>query len=266
MTRCEDHAVRQAVLDAAAELQLCRSAIVRALTAGETVPHVRVVARDPGLNAQMMAESRRWRHLLSIRQATTGPEIRASLPNNRSCLAGGLKMTSLFDWDGTTPAAKALLQREPAGVYYYVWAPLNLKIIDMTEALLQGPTDNGYSTVIAVRTPAVLRAALHYWKAVLAMARPAWIDPVDDTGDGVGQFTNRQRRILELLSRDMTDQSIADTLSVSLRTVRYDVASILNALGVTSRFAAGLHLGITDRAPIGQTPIALDDDLTGATR
>lgn len=89
----------------------------------------------------------------------------------------------------------------------------------------------------------MLRAAMTYWKAVLATAEPAWTSP-DRT---VGQFTSRQRRILELLSHDMTDQSIADTLGVSLRTVRYDVAGILETLGVTSRFAAGLHLGMTEQ-------------------
>jgi DNA-binding CsgD family transcriptional regulator len=266
VTISELHAERQVVLDAAAELQLRRSAIVRALVAGESTPQVRVVAREPDLNAQLMAESRRWRHLLSIRQCTTGPEIRASLPNNRRCLAVGLNMTSLLDWDGTTPAARALLQREPAGVYYYVWAPLNLKIIDMTEALLQGPAENGCSTLIAVRTPAVLRAALNYWKAVLATARPAWIHSSDVMGSGAGQFTSRQRRILEMLSQDMTDQNIADALGVSLRTVRYDVAGILDALGVTSRFAAGLHLGMTERDPMPWTPRASHGDLTAAHR
>lgn len=235
---------RQAVLDAAAELQLGRSAFARTLVADDSNPYVRVLARDPGLNDQMMEQSARWQHLLSIRQPTTARDLRASLPNNRSCLAGGLSMTSLFDWHGTTPAARALLQREQPGVYYFAWAPLNLKVIDMAEVILQGPDENGLATVMAVRTPAMLRAAMTYWKAVLATAVPAW-----KSSDGRdGQFTARQRRVLELLSNDMTDQSIADLLGVSLRTVRYDVAGILETLGVTSRFAAGLHLGLSDGA------------------
>lgn len=232
------------MLDAAAELQLGRSAFARTLVADDSFPHVRVLARDPGLNDQMIEQSARWQHLLSIRQSTTARDLRASLPNNRSCLAAGLNMTSLFDWDGTTPAARALVQREQSGVYYFVWAPLNLKVIDMAEVILQGPDEDGHSTVMAVRTPAMLRAAMTYWKAVLATAVPAW-----NRSDGRdGQFTARQRRILELLSNDMTDQSIADLLGVSLRTVRYDVAGILETLGVTSRFAAGLHLGMGDGA------------------
>lgn len=232
------------MLDAAAELQLGRSAFARTLVAGDSGAHVRVLAREPGLNDQMIEQSARWQHLLSIRQSTTARNLRVSLPNNRSCLARGLNMTSLFDRDGTTPAARALLQREQRGVYYFVWAPLDLKVIDMAEVILQGPDENGLSTVMAVRTPAMLRAAMTYWKAVLATAEPAWISP--DGRDR--QFTTRQRRILELLSSDMTDQSIADLLGVSLRTVRYDVAGILETLGVTSRFAAGLHLGMSDGA------------------
>lgn len=210
------------------------------LTTGDHSPGVRILARGPALNDQMMEQSRAWRHLLSVRDATTAPNLRASLPNNRTCVAEGLQMTSLFDWNGTTSAARTLLRREQPGIYYFSWAPTNVKVIDMAEVILQGPDDNGHPTVIAVRTPEIVRAALNYWKVVLALAEPAW-----GGTESVGPtFTPRQRRILSLLGSDMGDQAIADLLGVSLRTVRSDIARILDSLGVSSRFAAGLQLGL----------------------
>lgn len=230
---------RQAVLDAAAALQIGRRTFAELLDSGEGDPRVRIVAKHPGLNDQMFRVSKEWKHVLSIRQVSTGPDLRFSLPNNRWLLANGLRMTSLLDWNGTTSAARALLNREAAGVYYYVWAPTQVKIIDRSEVLLHGPDRDGFHTVMGVRAPAVLEAAMAYWKAVLATATPAW-----SSQDGaINQFTSRQCRIIQLLSQDLADQSVADLLGISLRTVRYDVAAVLDGLGVRSRFAAGLRLG-----------------------
>ena len=38
------------------------------------------------------------------------------------------------------------------------------------------------------------------------------------------------------------DEAIATSLGVSVRTIRSDVASVLDALGVKTRFAAGVRL------------------------
>jgi DNA-binding NarL/FixJ family response regulator len=43
------------------------------------------------------------------------------------------------------------------------------------------------------------------------------------------------------MSRDLPDERIAEKLGISVRTVRYDISAIMAALGVRSRFAAGLR-------------------------
>lgn len=231
----------QEVLDAAALLQLRRSDVLAQLAAGDRPDHVRVVGHGPRLNEQMMRESRQWKHLLSVRQVTTVEDLRTSLPNNRATLASGLKMTSLFDWAATTPAARSLLAQETPGVYYFTRAPLQLKVLNLREVLLQGPESDGQQSVIAVADPTVLAAAMRYWHAVLKNAVPTWSE--DDSADG---FSPRQRRILEMMRQDLTDQRIADVLGVSLRTVRYEVAAVMTTLGVRSRFSAGVCLGAAD--------------------
>lgn len=229
----------QQVLDAAAVLQLHRSRLVADMEEGRRLDGVRVVAEGPSLNEQMMRESRRWTHLLSVRHLTTAPDLRTSLPNNRRTLESGLKMTSLFDWNATTPAARALLAGEAPGVYYFTRAPLQLKVVDLREVLLQGPPSQGRPCVIAVSEPVMLNHAMRYWHAVFTDAVPAWHDEEDQAGG----FTGRQRRILELLRQDLTDQAVASVLGVSVRTVRYEVADIMARLGVRSRFSAGVRLG-----------------------
>lgn len=235
----------QEVLDAAALLQLRRSNLLARLEKPPWPDWVRVVGQGPTLNEQMMRESHEWKHVLSVRQVTTAKDLRVSLPNNRRTLAAGLKMTSLFDWSATTPAARALLAGEPSGVYFFTRAPMQVKILNLREVLLQGPASLHQPCVVAVAEPAAFEAAMRYWHALLKHARPAWV------GEGEEGFSARQQHILEMMRQDLTDQAIADVLGVSLRTVRYEVAAVLAGLGVRSRFAAGVALGTAVSEPTG---------------
>ncbi len=55
------------------------------------------------------------------------------------------------------------------------------------------------------------------------------------------RLSSRQWEIIALMSRDLSDARIAEKLGISVRTVRYDISAIMAALGVRSRFAAGLR-------------------------
>ena len=45
-----------------------------------------------------------------------------------------------------------------------------------------------------------------------------------------------------MLTVDTRDDAIAEALEVSVRTVRSDIADLMDALGVRSRFAAGARV------------------------
>jgi DNA-binding CsgD family transcriptional regulator len=225
---------RQPVLDAVVELQGRRRAAVTALEAGRPVVGARVLASGGSLTTWMMRASRGWRHLLSTRPATTGGQLSESLPNNRARVAEGLQMVSVFDHNGTDAAAQALLEGESDGVYYLGYAPIQMRLVDRREVLVHGPQGDRGGSILSLSTPAALDAAWAYWHAVMDTAAPCV-----GSAPRLDVFTDRQHRVLELLSRDVSDERIAEALAVSVRTVRYEIAAVMDTLGVRSRFAAG---------------------------
>jgi DNA-binding NarL/FixJ family response regulator len=227
---------RQAVLDAAATLQLRRSEIAARVARGE-LSEVVVARTADAIHHWMRTSAPTWRELHSIRPAATPTQLRASLPVNRRLLDRGHSMVSIFGADGVDPEARMLLAYEPVGSYLLSVAPVQMKIVDRSSVLLGGPTIDGHITLMSVTSPPVLDAAWRYWYAALACSFPV--------GDRVGQLedlTPRQHRVIALMASGVGDEAIAEALEVSVRTVRSDVAAILEALGVKTRFAAGVRL------------------------
>src|SRR6476469_10465627 len=107
-----------------------------------------------------------------------------------------------------------------------------MKIVDRRYVLLQGPDIDGEPSVMSVSSGRCLDAAWRYWEAAVNASFPV--------GDGMntrGDLTPRQRQVVALMSTGLGDEAIADSLGVSVRTVRSDVAVLLDALGVRTRFA-----------------------------
>ena len=230
-------AARQAVLDAAAVLQVRRSEAAAQVACGE-LPDVVIVARGlQGINDWIREASTGWRELLSVRPGGTAAELRVTLPHNRVLVNAGLRMVSIFHRQGLEVDARVLLANEPVGTYLYGIAPVQMKIVDRRFVLLQGPLVDGVPSVMTVSSDRCLDAAWRYWEATMSVSSP--ISQRDDT---LGGLTPRQRQVVALMATGAGDEAIAGSLGVSVRTVRSDVASVLDALGVKSRFAAGVRL------------------------
>ncbi|MHA6796033.1 response regulator transcription factor [Pseudonocardia bannensis] len=60
-------------------------------------------------------------------------------------------------------------------------------------------------------------------------------DPAGNTG-----CPPRERRVLELMSRGVTDEAAARETGTSVRTYRRHVAEVMSMLGAQSRFRAGV--------------------------
>ncbi|HEY0948988.1 helix-turn-helix transcriptional regulator [Nocardioides sp.] len=186
----------------------------------------------------MSDDCRRWRDLLSIQPSGYVPQLQASLPQNRRLLANGLQMVSLFHLDGLDAEARCLLAGEPEGEYRVGVCPVQMKIIDRRYVLLSGPAEGNRTTVMAVTAAECLDAAWRYWHAAVAASFPA----TEGVPAGLSQLTQRQRQVVALLTVDTRDEAIAEALDVSVRTVRSDIADLMEVLGVRSRFAAGARV------------------------
>jgi DNA-binding CsgD family transcriptional regulator len=182
----------------------------------------------------MMRESKEWRHLLSTRPRTSGAQLSASIVNNRTLVDAGLTMESLFDFEGTDSAARALLESEESGSYFYGYAPVQMRLVDHREVLLHGPPTPSGDSILSLTDDSALAAARAYWRAVTESAVPCRI-----ATPPAGALTARQRQVLELLRQDLNDERIAAAIGVSVRTVRYEVAAVIEIFGVRTRFAAG---------------------------
>lgn len=228
---------RQAALDAAAVLQLQRRELA-ARVAREQVPGVELhIGGVAAINEWMSAVCTTWSELLSVRPTATSTHMRISLPQNRRLLSAGLRMTSVLDNDGARPDARVLIANEPVGDYRFGVGPVQVKIVDHRSVLLEGPIVDDEESLMVVTSGPCVDAAWRYWEAALESSYPARgsVPPPAD-------LTPRQHQIVALLASDLGDEAIAEALEVSVRTVRSDIAAILSALGVRSRFAAGMRL------------------------
>lgn len=233
--------LRQAALDAAAVLQVRRSELVARLARGESCGATVVVSGSyADLNRWMRDDCVRWHDLLSVRPTGFVPHLQISLPQNRRLIANGLQMISLFNIGGLDAEGRCLLAGEQVGEYLLGAAPVQMKLIDRRYVLLNGPCDGERTSIMEVTAPECLDAAWRYWHAAAAASVPARegaptrLSPL--------KLTPRQQQVVALLTIDTRDEAIAEALDVSVRTVRSDIADLMESLGVRSRFAAGVRV------------------------
>ena len=237
MTRMSMDAI-QAVLDAAAALQVRRSEAAAQAARGELTGGEVVAVGIGAIQDWILSELSTCRENLSVRPTGSVAQLRASLPHNRAYVESGARMVSVFDYFGLETDARLLLANEPVGDYLFGRAPIQMKIFDRRQVLLDGPTIDGSTSLMVIHSSACMDAAWRYWDAIVESAIP-----VEDAGiSDLGVFTKRQRQVIVLLASDLGDEAIAASLGVSVRTVRAEVAAILAALGVKSRFAAATRL------------------------
>jgi DNA-binding CsgD family transcriptional regulator len=240
-TRLSGAAV-QAVLDAAAAMQVRRSEAAAQASRGELTGGEVVSVGIAATHDWLHTEAANWREVLSARPAASTTQLRAGLPANRAFVASGGRMVSVFDYYGLDTDARLLLANEPVGDYLFGRAPVQMKIVDRRFVILDGPVVDGSVSLMTIHSGACLDAAWRYWDAIVASAIP-----VEDAGiSDLGLLTKRQRQVVALLASDLGDDAVAASLGVSVRTVRSEVAAILAALGVKSRFAAGVRVQMWD--------------------
>lgn len=225
------------VVEAVARLQIEQTRVVRAVELNQPVA-AHVIGRGlTGINEALARAAGSWRTLESVSRIGAVEQLRVSLPNNAYFMEHGLRMVSIWNRSGLDLDARLVLAGEDPSVYYFAYAPLQMKIVDGAGVLLDGPVLHGERTVIDVRDAACLAAARAYWDAVVGTMYPCGAETAALT-----ELTPRRRRIVSLMLTSSTDEQIADKLHLSVRTVRSDIAAVLDLLDAPTRFVAGVRL------------------------
>ena len=228
--------IQQPVLDSMLPLQMLRSRTISQLTTRGDVPGVEWLRGDfEEIRAQVTRLSLASSELLSLTTWVRPIEAYAPIDeNNRRFLARGGRMLSLYDLGGVDPSSWPLLSA-PDMAYRVSIAPMNLKVLDRQRVVVEGPLLSTGRTALVLRDPAVVAAALRHLRVVRAASRPA----TEVLSASTDPLTTRQRAVAELLRRTRTDEEVAESLGISLRTVRGEVATIIRVLGAANRFDAG---------------------------
>jgi DNA-binding NarL/FixJ family response regulator len=115
------------------------------------------------------------------------------------------------------------------------YVPMRTLVVDATTAVFPIDPDDLARGALVLEAPGPRMLIAEMVERVHRDARPLTSPaPAPDRAE-----QRRQDAVLALLAKGLTDQTIADRLGVTIRTVRRDVADLYEVYGVSSRFQLG---------------------------
>jgi DNA-binding CsgD family transcriptional regulator len=236
---------RQEVLDASLRLQVVRARFCDDLLARRPCDaEVLVVSDRSALRDWLEGHCGRAEELTAVTW-TRHQDLEAFVPShryNRELVEAGLRMTSFFDISDGSPTVTDFIVSADDMPYHISFGPIQLKLLDCERVIVEGPLLNGRRSLMMIHGTEAVNAAKQYLRAVRCSA----VRAVDLRERYPAGLTPRQHVIAALLGDGCTDEEIADRLTLSVRTVRYEVARLMEALEVKTRFAAGVRYAEAD--------------------
>ncbi|MFI8963914.1 LuxR C-terminal-related transcriptional regulator [Streptomyces sp. NPDC053493] len=162
---------------------------------------------------------------------------------DRRKLAHGVRVRAIYrSQDAVRPeAAEVLNRRAELGVEVRIAPdlPMTMVIVDEQYAIVPlRPEAPGEGAILA-RGPLLVRSFLSLYEHCWHTATPYGDDVAPERGgDGLSE---QQRAALQMLAAGMKDEKIARNLGVSLRTVSRMLSELMQELGASSRFEAGVR-------------------------
>lgn len=181
-------------------------------------------------------------HTVTAGTALTAEMLEAARPLDEDVLGRGVAVHVLY---------QSSVRNDPGGNAHARWltdlggqvrtAPLlppPMLVYDRTVALvLIDPAERSRGAV-CTREPGVVGYLLALFAQTWDSAVPLGADVSEDPSTGLSRT---EQELLKLLAGGMTDERAAARLGVSLSTVRRQMAGLMERLGASSRFEAGLR-------------------------
>jgi DNA-binding CsgD family transcriptional regulator len=117
--------------------------------------------------------------------------------------------------------------------------PLKLALGDDKVALINSTTDYHNQTAYQVHPSALLDALIQLFEAT--WHRSVALNQAPPAGDGTDVLTPVRRELVGLLAAGATDETIARSLGLSVRTVQRHVHTLMSELGAETRFQLGME-------------------------
>jgi DNA-binding CsgD family transcriptional regulator/sugar-specific transcriptional regulator TrmB len=180
--------------------------------------------------------------IIGVQPGIQRPEdLDAGRAQDLAALARGVAMRSLFQDAARAHAhietfAHTLLSHG-GEVRTAPTVPQRTVIIDRSHALVPiDPTDSRKGA-LHVTEPGIVTALLELFEQAWNTAVPLGAVCAEDPETGL---TDHERELLRLLGTGLTDEGAGQRLGIADRTVRRQMASIMERLDATSRFEAGI--------------------------
>ncbi|MFF2149450.1 LuxR C-terminal-related transcriptional regulator [Kitasatospora sp. NPDC058190] len=173
----------------------------------------------------------------------TGDFLAAGLDRDRRLIEGGARVRAIYQQRFlSVPALAEYFHRQiELGVEVRLAAvvPLNMILSDRRLALLPIDPEDVDAGAILARGSALVRSytALYdyCWHTSAVLGR------TEDYQHGADRLTDQQQAAIRMLAAGMKDEKIARSLGISLRTLSRLLSEVMQELGASSRFEAGVR-------------------------
>ncbi|WBO61507.1 helix-turn-helix transcriptional regulator [Streptomyces camelliae] len=173
--------------------------------------------------------------------AQSQASLDASRPLDADALGRGIAILTLYQEsvrnDQATHDYAHWLTKNGGEVRTAPLLPPRMLIFDRETAIVPIDPADTRAGALCTREPGIVASLVAVYEQAWATAVPLGAATTRDTGTGL---TPAERELLTLLARGMTDEAAAKRLGIGLRTVRRQMATLMERLGASSRFEAGL--------------------------
>jgi DNA-binding CsgD family transcriptional regulator/sugar-specific transcriptional regulator TrmB len=182
------------------------------------------------------------RELIGVQPGVQRPDdLQASADQNVAALKRGVEMRTLYQ-DVVRNHAHVVahahrLLSHGGEVRTAPVIPRRTVIFDRVDAIVPIDPSDSRKGALHVTEPGLVAILLEHVEQAWSTAVPLGAVREDDPDTGL---TATERELLRLLGAGLTDETAGRRLGLSLRTVRRHMASIMERLGASSRFEAGI--------------------------